>query len=51
LSIKVPARVFGARYDTMVPSHVQAMAGEHPAGRFLYCPNGSHMAKYDNQQT
>lgn len=27
------------------------MAGELPAGRYLYCPEGSHLAMYDDQQT
>jgi proline iminopeptidase len=50
-SITVPALVIGARYDTMDPSHMEMMAGRLPAGRYLYCPNGSHLAMYDDQQT
>jgi len=50
-SIDVPALVIGARYDTMDPAHMQMMAERLPAGRYLYCPNGSHMAMYDDQQT
>jgi proline iminopeptidase len=26
------------------------MAGQLPRGRFLFCPNGSHLALYDDQQ-
>jgi proline iminopeptidase len=48
-SITVPALVIGARYDTMDPAHMQAMAGRMPAGRYLYCPEGSHLAMYDDQ--
>jgi proline iminopeptidase len=50
-SIGVPALVIGARYDTMDPAHMQMMAGRLPGGRYLYCPDGSHLAMYDDQQT
>jgi proline iminopeptidase len=49
-SIEVPALVIGARHDTMDPAHMQLMAERLPAGRYLYCPDGSHMAMYDDQQ-
>jgi proline iminopeptidase len=47
--IKVPTLVIGARYDTMDPAHMEMMAERLPAGRYLYCPNGSHLAMYDDQ--
>jgi proline iminopeptidase len=47
--IKVPTLVIGARYDTMDPAHMEMMAARLPAGRYLYCPNGSHLAMYDDQ--
>jgi proline iminopeptidase len=50
-SIEVPTLVIGARYDTMDPAHMQQMAERLPAGRYLHCPNGSHLAMYDDQQT
>jgi proline iminopeptidase len=50
-SIEVPALVIGARHDTMDPAHMEMMAGRLPRGRYLYCPNGSHMAMYDDQHT
>jgi proline iminopeptidase len=50
-SIEVPALVIGARYDTMDPAHMEMMAGRLQHGRYLYCPNGSHLAMYDDQQT
>jgi proline iminopeptidase len=50
-SIKVPTLVIGARYDTMDPTHMEWMAGQFPNGRYLYCPEGSHMALYDDQAT
>src|SRR5262245_10543928 len=49
--IEVPTLVIGARYDTMDPAHMQNMAGLLPRGRYLYCPEGSHMAMYDDQET
>jgi proline iminopeptidase len=50
-SIEVPTLVIGARHDTMDPAHLEAMARRLPAGRYLHCPDGSHMAMYDDQQT
>ena len=50
-SIEVPTLVIGAHYDTMDPAHMQQMAERLPAGRYLHCPNGSHLAMYDDQQT
>jgi proline iminopeptidase len=49
--IGVPALVVGARYDTMDPAYMEGMAKKLPKGRYLFCPNGSHMALYDDQQT
>jgi proline iminopeptidase len=48
--IKVPTLTIGARYDTMDPKHMQWMARKLPRGRYLYCPNGSHLALYDDQK-
>jgi proline iminopeptidase len=50
-SIEVPALVIGSRYDTMDPAHMEMMAARLPAGRYLYCPNGSHLSMYDDQRT
>ncbi|MDP9334180.1 MAG: proline iminopeptidase-family hydrolase [Actinomycetota bacterium] len=49
-SIEVPTLVIGARYDSMDPSHMEMMAGQLPKGRYLHCPDGSHLAMYDDQQ-
>jgi len=49
--ISVPTLVVGARHDTMDPAHMEMMAGRLPNGRYLFCPNGSHMAMYDDQAT
>ena len=48
--IKVPSLVIGAQYDTMDPKHMEWMAATMQRGRYLYCPNGSHMALYDDQE-
>lgn len=50
-SIEVPTLVIGARHDTMDPAHMEEMANRLPHGRYLYCPDGSHMAMYDDQRT
>ena len=49
--IEVPTLVIGARHDTMDAAHMEMMAGLLPHGRYLYCPDGSHMAIYDDQET
>ena len=49
--IKVPTLVIGARYDTMDPEYMKWMSEQLPMGRYLECPNGSHMSMYDDQQT
>jgi proline iminopeptidase len=49
--IDVPALVIGAAHDTMDPAHMEEVARRLPHGSYLYCPNGSHMAMYDDQQT
>jgi proline iminopeptidase len=47
--INVPTLVIGARYDTMDPNWMHAMANRLPHGQYLYCAQGSHMAMYDDQ--
>jgi proline iminopeptidase len=50
-NITVPTLTIGAQYDTMDPKHMEWMSQQVANGRYLYCPNGSHMAMYDDQQT
>jgi proline iminopeptidase len=50
-TVEVPALVIGARYDTMDPAHIEMMSERLPRGRYLYCPEGSHLAMYDDQET
>jgi proline iminopeptidase len=49
--IATPTLVIGAKYDTMDPEYMRWMSTQFPHGRFLYCPNGSHLAEYDDQKT
>ncbi len=48
--ITVPTLSIGARYDTMQPAQMEQLAHTVRHGRYLFCPNGSHMALYDDQQ-
>jgi proline iminopeptidase len=50
-NVTVPTLVIGAQHDTMEPKHMEWMSKQFPKGRYLYCPNGSHLAMYDDQQT
>ncbi|HET9109670.1 MAG TPA: proline iminopeptidase-family hydrolase [Ktedonobacterales bacterium] len=49
--IEVPTLTIGARYDTMDPKHMEWMASAVRRGRYLDCPQGSHCALYDDQET
>lgn len=48
--ITVPTLAIGARYDTMEPAEMERIAKNVKHGRYLYCPNGSHLALYDDQK-
>ncbi len=48
--ITVPTLAIGARYDTMEPAQMERIAKDVKKGRYLYCPKGSHLALYDDQQ-
>lgn len=48
--IKVPTLSIGAKYDTMDPEHMKWMSTQFAKGRYLYCPNGSHLAMWDDQE-
>jgi proline iminopeptidase len=50
-NITIPTLVIGAKHDTMDPNHMQWMSTQVQNGSYLFCPNGSHMAMYDDQQT
>ena len=48
--ISVPTLIIGAEYDTMDPEHMRWVASQVKQGRYLHCPNGSHLAMYDDQK-
>ena len=50
VTLMMPTLVIGATHDTMDPAHMKWMSEAIPNGRYLHCPNGSHMAMYDDQK-
>jgi proline iminopeptidase len=48
--VTVPTLSIGAKYDTMEPAQMEKLAKSVKRGRYLFCPNGSHMAIYDDQK-
>jgi proline iminopeptidase len=49
--ITIPTLVIGAQYDTMDPKYMEWMSRQLPQGDYLYCPQGSHMAMWDDPET
>ncbi|NND15075.1 MAG: proline iminopeptidase-family hydrolase [Eudoraea sp.] len=49
--LEIPTLVIGAQHDTMDPKHMEWMSTEVQNGRYLHCPNGSHLSQYDDQKT
>ncbi|MFI5132411.1 MAG: proline iminopeptidase, partial [Chitinophagales bacterium] len=47
--LSVPTLTIGAKYDTMDPEHMKWMATQVQNGSHLYCPKGSHLSMYDDQ--
>jgi proline iminopeptidase len=48
--IKVPTLTIGGKYDTMDPEHMKWMSTQVQKGSYLYCPNGSHLSMWDDQE-
>ena len=48
--IAVPTLMIGAKYDTMDPNAMEAQSKLVKKGSYLYCPNGSHLSMWDDQQ-
>lgn len=48
--LSVPTLTVGAKYDTMNPEEMDEMSQLVQNGRYLYCPNGSHLAMWDDQE-
>jgi proline iminopeptidase len=49
--LAMPTLVIGATHDTMDPEHMRWVSTQVQHGSFLLCPNGSHLAMWDDQQT
>ncbi|GHN00747.1 proline iminopeptidase [Cytophagales bacterium WSM2-2] len=45
----VPTLTIGAQHDTMDPEHMKWISTQVKRGRFLLCPNGSHLSMWDDQ--
>jgi proline iminopeptidase len=48
--IAIPTLMIGAKYDTMDPKAMEEQSKMVQNGVYLYCPNGSHLAMWDDQQ-
>ena len=48
--ISIPTLMIGAKHDTMDPKAMEEQSKLVQHGRYLYCPNGSHLAMYDDQK-
>lgn len=48
--IAVPTLMIGAKYDTMDPKAMEEQSKLVKHGRYLYCPNGSHLSMWDDQK-
>ncbi|MBA3647534.1 MAG: proline iminopeptidase-family hydrolase [Chitinophagales bacterium] len=49
-NIHVPTLMIGGKYDTMNPADMEAQSKLVQHGRYLYCPNGSHLSMWDDQE-
>jgi proline iminopeptidase len=48
--LKIPTLMVGAKNDTMDPKAMEEQSKLVQHGRYLYCPNGSHLAMWDDQK-
>lgn len=48
--ISVPTLSIGAKYDTMDPAAMENLANKVQKGRYLFCPQGSHLCLWDDQE-
>jgi proline iminopeptidase len=48
--IKTPTLMVGAKHDTMDPAAMEAQSKMVQNGKYLYCPNGSHLSMWDDQE-
>lgn len=48
--IKIPTLMVGAKWDTMDPKAMEEQSKMVQHGRYLYCPKGSHLCMWDDQE-
>jgi len=48
--IATPTLMIGAKHDTMDPKAMEEQSKLVQHGEYLYCPNGSHLSMWDDQQ-
>ncbi len=48
--LRIPTLMIGAEHDTMDPKAMEEQSRLVQKGRYLHCPNGSHLAMWDDQQ-
>ncbi|KAA9352766.1 proline iminopeptidase-family hydrolase [Larkinella humicola] len=48
--ITIPTLMIGAKHDTMDPKAMEEQSKLVQKGRYLYCPDGSHLAMWDDQK-
>lgn len=48
--VTVPTLMIGAKHDTMDPKAMEEQSKMVKNGSYLYCPNGSHLAMWDDQK-
>lgn len=48
--ITVPTLMVGAKFDTMDPDAMEKQSKAVQHGEYLFCPNGSHLCMWDDQQ-
>jgi proline iminopeptidase len=48
--ITTPTLMVGAKHDTMDPKAMEEQSKMVQKGSYLYCPNGSHLAMWDDQK-
>ncbi len=48
-NIRVPTLMVGAKFDTMDPEDMKRQSEMVQNGRYLFCPEGSHLCMWDDQ--
>ena len=50
-TLPMPTLVIAGKHDTMDPAHMKWVSQQMKHGSYLLCPEGSHMAMWDDQHT